>query len=391
MRISKTIETMNARVLGLQLVCLALADALSGCVDTERDPAPEYEWPLAGTGGATMANAGSGGGGTAPTGCATDEDPAPIPSAVAGELTAQLPADGCGKVYPCNDGQMRSLLTEGKKAPDCADQLPNGTPKCGSWSAQREFRVYLPQGYDPAKPYPLVIEGPGCGGRADQVYTINGNAQNTVIRVGIAPGPKSTGHATCPECGCFDDREGDDSIDWVFYERLYDKLNAELCFDRNRLFVGGSLSGGTLANELSGKYAGDSLRPVRGALVYGASLPTEPAYLPAFSEAPLAGIWVHEVMSTTTPFENTERAVTRAMQLANCAGGDYQHAQLESFPVGFGVPDGTCQRIVGCDSLYPLVVCPLSGRAQGVHDLEVNNGFSTFLGLFGTGALITAP
>jgi poly(3-hydroxybutyrate) depolymerase len=268
--------------------------------------------------------------------------------------------------------------------------LEDGTPKCGSWSAQRRFVVYLPPGYDPAKPYPLVIEGPGCGGGATDVYSL-ANGQSTVIRVGIAPGPNSTGHATNPQQGCFDDHEGDDSIDWVFYEQLYDKLNAELCFDRHRVFVGGHSSGGALANQLSGKYAGDSIRPVRGALVYGAVVPTEPAQLPTFSDAPIAGIWLHELANMTTPFENTERAVSRAMQLAHCPGGDYQHAQLEDFPIGAGMPDSTCQRLSGCDSLYPLVVCPLAGHAQGIHDSQVNPAFTEFLRLFGKEPLITMP
>jgi hypothetical protein len=383
---------MKARALGLGLVCSALGNSMFGCADTEREPQPEYPGVSSGSGGTAATSAGNGGSAGAPTSCTVDPDavPVPVPAPVTGDITMPLPSDGCGKTFAF-DRQTRSLCTHGKKASSCADKLVDGTPQCGAWLAEREFRAYLPPAYDPAKPYSLLIEGPGCGGRADDIYPINATSQNPVIRVGIGPGPNSTGHATNPEQGCFDDREGDDSIDWVFYEQLYDVLNAELCFDRHRVFVGGRGSGGTLANELSAKYAGDGLRPVRGAMVYAGYWPKEPAYLPTLSQAPVTGIWLHATSDGTTPFDSTERVVSRAMQLAQCPGGDYEHAQLEDFPIGASLPGSTCQRIIGCDPLYPLVVCPLPTAGQSIHETEVIPAFTQFLQLFGEGSLITKP
>lgn len=383
---------MKARVSGLGLVCLALGNSMFGCADTERDPSPEYPGPLGGSGGTAASSAGNGGSAGAPTSCTANPtaDPLPAPAPVMGDITTPLGSDGCGKAFTF-DQQTRSVCTQGKKASSCADKLIDGTPKCGSWSVEREFRVNLPAGYDPTKPYTLLIEGPGCGGSADDVYPINASTQSPVIRVGIRPGPNSTGHATNPEQGCFDDREGDDSIDWVFYEQLYDTLNAELCFDRHRVFVGGHGSGGTLANELAGKYAGDNVRPVRGAMVYAGYWPADPAYLPTLSDAPVAGIWLHATSDATTPFQSTERAVSRAMQLAHCPGGDYEHAQFENFPIGASLPDSTCQRITGCGPLYPLVVCPLPTAGQSIHETEVVPAFTEFLQLFGKQPLSTTP
>ena len=36
-----------------------------------------------------------------------------------------------------------------------------------------------------------------------------------VVRVGLTPAPNSIGHGTNENQGCFDDKEGDDSVDWV--------------------------------------------------------------------------------------------------------------------------------------------------------------------------------
>jgi poly(3-hydroxybutyrate) depolymerase len=89
-----------------------------------------------------------------------------------------------------------------------------------------------------------------------------------VIRVGLSPSAYwQAYHATNPGQGCFDDADGDNSVDWVFYEDLYDRLAGQLCFDRNRVFVAGEgRSGARLADELACKYAGDVTRPVRGVM-----------------------------------------------------------------------------------------------------------------------------
>lgn len=379
---------MNARGYVFGLVGLACSTSLFGCDDSEREPPPQYPAPLSGSGGSAATGACNGGSAGAPTGCTTDADPSPTPTAVTGPITRPFPSDGCGKVYPCSGRELRSLATEGTKAANCAAEF-NRLGTCGPWTAQRSFAVFLPQAYDNARsiPYPLVIEAPACGARAYDVDPFS-DVRDTVVRVGIEPG--ITNHAGCPEIGCFDDHEGDDSIDLVFFERLYDKLNAELCFDRNRVFVSGHATGATLANELGGKYAGDSLRPVRGTLVYDGELPAVQAYVPTFSEAPLAGLWFHEQDGAYTPFENAERAIGRAMLLAHCPGGDYQHAQLENWPVAGGAPDGTCQRIIGCDSLYPLAVCAPPHSAQGTYFI-MEQAFSTFIKLFSSGSYRAVP
>jgi hypothetical protein len=305
----------------------------------------------------------------------------PPPSPITGDVTAVVPSNGCGRVYLCDPYVKRTLQTMGTKAADCADML-DGKHVCGAWSVTRDFRVRVPAGYDPRKPYPLVIQAPGCGGNGGGVYSLAG-VTDQVIRVGVSPGPNSTGHGTNPNQGCFDDHEGDDSIDWIFYERLYDRLNDELCFDRRRVFASGDSTGGTFANELGCKYAGDPLRPVRGVHAYNSSPPTEPQFFPTCSLSPLAGLWVQEVQSLEHPVEDFKSNVSRVMTVAHCAGGDYDHAQLQDFPIGAGQPDDECKSILGCDPLYPLIVCPLPGHYQtdnpGINDASFSNFAKLFM------------
>jgi polyhydroxybutyrate depolymerase len=368
----------SSRLFKLLPVALPLAIGSAGCGETQRqnDPFHVVGEPNPGAAGqvTTTSWGGSpGGGGSAGL--------SPTPPSIDSPLTQVVKSTGCGTAFVGTSGARVSIFTSGVKDANCADHL-DGQPVCGAWSGPREYYVNLPAQYDENKAYPLIFEGPGCGGNGTDIYPIPAIAGES-IRIGLTPGPNVLGHGTNEKQGCFDDKEGDDSVDWVFYENVYDKLNSEVCFDRNRVFVSGTSSGAWLANELACKYAGDALRPVRGVMPRGGGLPTEAAFVPTCSTTPLAGMWVHQVLDGTTPFSNALVAIERAMSLAQCASGhDFQTAPMVNFPIGGNNPDDTCRRITGCDPLYPLVVCPLPGANRGGNDNVVNPGWPIFVKLF---------
>lgn len=103
----------------------------------------------------------------------------------------------------------------------------------------------------------------------------------------------------------------------------------------------------------------------------------------------MAGMWVHEVNDTTAPFSGSKVAINRAMATAHCTSDSFDTAQLQNFPIGFGNADDTCKRVVECDPLYPLVVCPLAGNGKSSHDSVVNPGWSTFIKMFEVAPLLT--
>ena len=118
-------------------------------------------------------------------------------------------------------------------------------------------------------------------------------------------------------------------------------------------------------------------------------LPTEAGYVPTCSEAPLAGIWTHEATSTNIPFSNAQVAIERAMAVGHCASGrSYDSAMFQNFPIGGNNVDDTCKRIVGCDPLYPLVVCAVPGNGRGVSESIVRPAWSTFIKLFEAAPLL---
>jgi len=340
------------------------------------------------TGGATTGGTGAGGmsggsaGGAAPS----------------GDITKVVKSAGCGKATTVQSGAKVTINTMGMKDANCADKL-SGQPKCGLWGqagsawqttpVPRDYYVNMPANYDMNKAYPLVFEGPGCGGSGKDVYPLP-NIANDVIRVGVSPPPNYVGHGTNENQGCFDDKEGDDSVDWVFYENMYDKLNQDVCFDRNRVFSAGNSSGSWFSNELGCKYAGDPMRPVRGVLPNTGGLPTQAEWSPKCTDKPMAGMWVHEINDGTNPFTGNKFAIARAMKVNGCTGATgYDDAMLENFPIGGNNPDSTCKLVKNCPALYPLVVCALPGDQHGSHDDVVNPGFAKYIQQFSAGAFLT--
>jgi len=348
------------------------------------------------TGGtpATMAGAGGMSGGNAPvggtgTGGAAGGSGGGGGAAMTNDIRKVWPSDGKGKAFTGVSGQDQTLATMGMKAADCAAHLKNGQKVCGAWTLQRVFRLYMPANYDPNKSYPLLFEGPGCGGGAGSLYQFAPEFLNSIIRVGLQPSRKEE-HGTNPGENCFDDKEGDDSYDWVFYEMLYDKLNADVSFDRNRVFSAGNSSGSWFSNELGCKYAGDAKRPVRGIIPNTGGLPTEAAYVPTCTNAGMAGMWVHELDDPTNKFAGNITAIDRAMKVNKCAQPNYASAQFENFPIGGGQAPDRCKRILNCDPLYPLVVCAFAGTSHGGHEETMLPGVPKFIGLFNAPPL-TAP
>jgi polyhydroxybutyrate depolymerase len=333
------------------------------------------------------ANAGEGGtsgmaGSAATSGGAGGVEPEPI------DPTLVISTSGCGTepTQALGEFVQYTIETSGEKEADSSDSIIDGP-----WTMTREYFVWLPPDYDPNHPYPLVIQGPGCGGTGVDVYSLspsNGavagdeGVNGSVIRVGLTPPPASEfGHAEAPFQGCFDDKEGDDSLEWPFYEAVLDQLKAEVCYDENRVFASGNSSGAWLAEELGCKYAGTTDGyAIRAIAENSGGLPTDPAKVPACSNQPMAGFWIFEVNDGTHPFNLAKYAINRAMQFAGCTiGVGYDDTMFESYPIGNGMPDDTCKKILGCPVDYPLVVCAMSGTGHGGHEDVANPGFATFI------------
>jgi poly(3-hydroxybutyrate) depolymerase len=305
---------------------------------------------------------------------------------VSDPLLAVKKTAGCGLAAPQATGTFvtYTMQTSGTKAADCADKL-NGAPVCGPWSLTREYAVWLPAGYDPNEAYPLVFQLTGCSGGSTNVYTLDDGTGpgvgNSVIRVGLKPPPNSVGSVTNPNQGCYDDREGDDSVDFVFYQKLRDTLKSQLCYDENRVFATGYSSGSLMANELACKFAGSASYALRGIGSVAGGVPVA-QYMPTCSGKPSAGMWIHDTTDNTTLFSGTKDAINRQLVTNGCSNTNYDTAQFVNYPINGSIAQDTCKQIQGCPSLYPLVVCATSGQGHNTQDNLANPGFSKFFSSF---------
>jgi hypothetical protein len=297
---------------------------------------------------------------------------------------------GCGQDPGFATGSG-SIDTMGVKDVMCADT------KCGPWMSAREYFLRLPAGYDNTRAYPLVFEPVSCGGSAWNIASLP-DVDDTVIRVGLGPPPNEIGHSTNPNQGCPDNAEGDDSVDWAFYETLYDELAKHLCFDRNRVFALGIHHGGTSADQLACKYAGDATRPIRGVLTDGGGLFTasqgagpQPMRVPTCTTKPLAAMWIDGTGNTTIPFTFVLTAIARTMKVDGCTmGTGFRDAMFEPFPIGGDQPDGTCKKVLGCPETSPIVVCALNNNYSANASVRTP-GFTAFLKLFESAPLGAPP
>ncbi len=348
-----------------------------------------------GTSGSGPTAGSSGAAGSAPTAGSAGS------GAGGGEITKVWKSNGCGKAFAGQSGAKVTIQTMGVKPNMCPSDDPtkccanklDGKSVCGPYTVNRDYYVYMPANYDMNKAYPLVIEGPGCGGAGSNVYPLPDIA-NQSIRIGITPPPNSIGHGTNENQGCFDDKEGDDSVDWVFYENFYDKLNADVCFDRNRVFSAGNSSGSWFSNELGCKYAGDAMRPVRGVMPNTGGLPNEAKFVPTCTNKPMTGIWVHEVNESINYFAGNKVAIDRAIKVNGCTGAMSYDAkvaanEIQDFPIGGNNPPATCKLLKGCPEIHPLVVCALPGNEHDGHDSVANPAFATFVKQFSVGNFLT--
>jgi hypothetical protein len=312
---------------------------------------------------------------------AADETAGDTSVAMTADIAKVVATPGCGQppAQALGTAVRYTIATSGQKASSgCADS------KCGPWSYEREYFITLPASYDGTKPLPLVFVGPGCSGVGTQLGAFAPSPPG-IIRVGLTPPPNDIGHVTNPGQGCFDDKEGDDSVDFVFYESLYDVLKAQLCFDKNRVFAAGNDSGGWLAIELGCKYGGDALRPIRAVVPNNGGLPTAAAYAPTCSVKPHAGMFIFDAddpSNAPSAALGSRVAINQAMLVDGCAQTNLALASFQDFPIGGGNAPSTCKRVVGCSSLDPIVVCQIQTTAPSGNDAVVGPGFATFLGLF---------
>jgi hypothetical protein len=317
-----------------------------------------------GTDAGGTASGGTDAGGTAGTAGTAGSPP---------DLTIVRPTLGCGMAAPSDlvaqQFVQRTMETSGHKENSSAPAAcrPGGQATY-DWNIAREYFVRLPDGYNPEKAYPLVLQAEGCGRFVGDLVPLSQIAEQ-VIRVGFSPAT-----ADC----CFDIFDGDNSIEFPFYEKVWQRLAGELCFDQNRVFAAGAGQLTSIwANQLGCVYAGHAEYPIRAiGGVEGGLLPLGFTQ-PTCSQSPMAGMWLHNAAQ----FEYQDSIIAgidTAMQVNGCPGRSQYTAERTPYEVpGLSAPESVrCGRItsayycaepvygcpnhpdpVSCSASHPMVMC----------------------------------
>jgi polyhydroxybutyrate depolymerase len=301
---------------------------------------------------------------------------------VAGAGSAESPRSsaGCGKKAPLapGDTEVRTIQV---------DEL------------EREYRLHLPIGYNPADPSPLVLAFHGYtttafqlekkytsfSRHADQNGYIMVYPQATSFEVGdmvitswndlacnASPGPEGSictdeavDYPTPPECGepsecdwcsCYDDLG--------FVAALFDVLEAELCIDRNRVFAHGMSNGAMFVHRLgcvlSDRFA--AIAPTAGTIAKGFNCAPG-------SSAKISMINIYGTRDTTVPFDGTPSAdgflyTPTSQVMAAWASSDSQGCDAKESPYPTskdGIQGFRCTQRANCMTGAEIVDCAWDG------------------------------
>ena|GEM_PF-1151097 len=219
-----------------------------------------------------------------------------------------------------------------------------------------QYYVKLPTNYDPDTPYPTVIMfnptgNPITWAEQNAGYEKNG-AKDAAIRVYPHPANSSNGWGA-----------GDVS----FFEPLYDKITADYCIDKARVFAAGESSGGDFSSILGCEHA-DKLRAIAPCATknvgqYPLNADTRQC------TGQVAAIIIHGKNDNVVGPENGPK--TRDFYTA------LNHCGTMSDPVeGYTTEQSNCVLFQGCDDNYPVYWCQHTDPEYS----NTNHGWPKFAG-----------
>ncbi|HET6282815.1 MAG TPA: hypothetical protein VFH73_17760 [Polyangia bacterium] len=323
---------------------IAFAGIALGCSTNDVTP------PRTSTG--TGGSAGSSGG----TDAATPGTGGNAPDPQTGGTGGTAPAGGSGGGRPVDAAPMTGDATNTPTADAMVSPSDAAKPSagCGKPATQplgryvrknimvgtrpRDYSIYLPQGYDPMRPYRLVFLGHGCGGNGGVPFPFETASKGDAIIVGMdAVGP------------CFD-VNGGMSTELPYFDQALQEMSDTTCVDRNRVFMAGFSAGSWLANLL-GCARADVLRGQGNA---EGNLPPIPA-----CKGPIAAMMAHDENDTANAIAGSIRARDRLIAINGCSQQTLPYAYD-----GNPATPSPCVIYQGCMPGYPVVWCPTRGKGH---------------------------
>lgn len=242
---------------------------------------------------------------------------------------------------------------------------PIGTDGCGqassdateTWVAQtvdvggttREWFVWLPAGYDPDTPYPVVYQFHGCSGSVNKENNnppVQDQSGNAAIHI--------RGRAVD---NCWDNSPNGSDV--AFFDALVATVEATWCADEDRRFATGYSSGAFMTHRLACD-RGDVLRGV--ASIAGGLGGNN-------CNGKVAALMIHDLNDSMVGIDTSEAARTRHLENNGC---DENAATTPT-------AHAPCEAYAGCDAGYPVVWCQTSGQDHSRQDGLAAPAFWDFL------------
>lgn len=227
----------------------------------------------------------------------------------------------------------------------------------GEWVAQsvdvagtaRDYWLYLPDGYDPSRAYPIVYQFHGCSDGE--------NRQNNNPPVERESGSEAI-HVRGRALGsCWETGAG--GADVAFFDALIPAVEGRVCADPERRFATGYSSGAFMTHALACA-RGDVLRGV--ATIAGGQGGRS-------CMGSVAALLIHDTDDGTVQISASEGARDRYLEGNGC-DADAPRAAFDPAP---------CEAYAGCDARLPVVWCQTSGRGHDRQDSLAAPAFWSFL------------
>jgi polyhydroxybutyrate depolymerase len=269
--------------------------------------------PVAGSGGASVG--GGGMAGSASGGSAGSSSSAGAGGGGGGSGTvAPDPSAGCGKASPMTGSGSSPLMVSG-----------------------HQYYVKLPTAYEASKPYRLIFvfnptNNPITWAEQSAGFESNG-AKDNAIRVYPHPANSSSGWG---------------AGDVAFFKPLYDKVIADYCVDKKRMFATGESSGGDFSSILGCEH-GDLLRGVAPCATKNVNqYPLDTATRTCKGE--VTPIVIHGKSDSVVGPENGPKTRDFYAKLNHCG--------TTTMPVtGYTDTLSNCVQYQGCDPGFPVYWC----------------------------------
>lgn len=248
----------------------------------------------------------------------------------------------------------------GKAAPDPSTGCNKANPATGSSSqpltvSGHQYYVKLPTGYDPSKPYPVMMMFNPTGN------PISWAEQNAGFE---GTGPKEAWIRVYPTMAT--NSSGWQGSEVSFFQPFYDQVISSYCVDKARVFAGGESSGGDFVSILGCEH-GDKLRgtaPCATKNVPGYSL-TVPTTRQC--KGKVTAIVIHGKNDNQVGPENGPK--TRDFYTA------LNHCGMSTMPVeGFSGGQSNCVMYQECDADHPVYWCQHTEPTYN----NTNHGWPTF-------------